>query len=56
MRVVISDMADADIESIGDYIAWDSPARAVTYTDELRHACLGLGEAPLRFAVLDGGD
>lgn len=52
MRVVISDMADADIESIGDYIALDSPDRAVTYTDELRDACLGLGDAPLRFAVL----
>ena len=53
MRVVISDRADVDIESIGDYIAMDSPARAVTYTDELLEACLGLGEAPFRFAVLD---
>ena len=53
MRVVISGQADADIESIGDFIASDNPARAITYTDELLEACLGLGEAPFRFAVLD---
>ena len=53
MRVFISGQADADIEAIGDFIALDNPARAITYTDELLEACLGLGEAPYRFAVLD---
>jgi len=53
MRVIISHEAEADVEEIGDYIAADSPRRAVSYIEELREACLGLSDAPYRFAVLE---
>lgn len=36
MKVVITHLAAADLESIGDRIAARSPARAMTYIDELR--------------------
>ncbi|QQR41292.1 type II toxin-antitoxin system RelE/ParE family toxin [Devosia rhizoryzae] len=53
MRVRLSLLAESDIEAIADYIAQDSPKRALSFTSELRSACMGLGEAPLRFALLE---
>lgn len=35
MRLVISPMAEQDIEEIGDYIALDNPARALSFIEEL---------------------
>jgi toxin ParE1/3/4 len=43
-RVWLSPRADRDIEDIGDYIAADSPARAVTFVAELRMRCLSLAD------------
>jgi toxin ParE1/3/4 len=53
-RLVFSDLAEADLEDIGDYIAQDNPARAVSFLRELREACRGLCDTPLRYPRLDG--
>ena len=36
MRLVITPLAEQDIESIGDYIARDNPRRALSFIRELR--------------------
>jgi toxin ParE1/3/4 len=54
MRLVFSDEAEQDLEAIGDYIAEDSPLRAVSFLKELRIACRGLLDAPMRFSALEG--
>lgn len=46
MKVVITRSAAADLESIGDRIAARSPARAMTYIDELRRRCAQIAEFP----------
>ncbi len=46
MRVAISPRAERDLESIGDYIADDNPARAVSFVAELRAQCAALAKAP----------
>lgn len=53
MKVIVSDLAEADIETITDFIAEDSPRRALSYAAELRAACYGLGDTPYRFAILE---
>lgn len=50
MRVVFSQAAFGDLESIGDYIAKDSPSQAARFTARLVAACNELGQKPLRFA------
>ncbi len=35
MKVSISPLAEQDIEAIGDYIAQDNPARAVSFVESL---------------------
>ncbi len=44
MRVNLSPQANADLEEIGDYIARDNPARALTFIGELKLKCLGLAK------------
>lgn len=46
MRLVISPMAEQDIEEIGDYIALDNPARALSFIEELYQQCRRIGETP----------
>jgi len=46
MRFRFSRRAEADIEEIGDYIARDNPARAITFIAELRARCRGLTDFP----------
>lgn len=46
MKVVITHAAAADLESIGDRIAARSPARAISYIDELRRRCAQIAELP----------
>ena len=53
MRVTISGLAEADIEAIADFIAEDNPPRAGSFARELWDACMGLGDAPFRFAQLE---
>lgn len=44
--VRLSPLAAADLEDIGDYIARDNPARAVTFVAELEEACLLISNNP----------
>jgi toxin ParE1/3/4 len=54
MRLEIVPLARADLRNIGDYIAAESPARALSFVAELRKACAGLVESPFRFAAMEG--
>ena len=46
MHVAISPLAERDLEAIGDYIADDNPARAVSFVAELRDRCTTISQAP----------
>lgn len=48
----LSAEAEYDLETIGDYIARDSPARALNFLQELRSKCLGLADMPERFPLV----
>ncbi len=52
MKVVITVAAEADLRDIGDWIAPDSSARALTFTQELRDRCKRLVDAPLGFPLV----
>ena len=52
MKVVITDPAEVDLESIGDWIARDNPARAATFIKELREACFDIGPRPRAHAFV----
>jgi len=52
MKVFILVTAETDLETIGDWIAAGSPTRALTFVEELRERCLGLGDHPLAYPVL----
>jgi toxin ParE1/3/4 len=52
MRVVITATAEAGLEQIGDFIALDSPGRAISFTHELRAKREGLLEMPKRFPLV----
>jgi plasmid stabilization system protein ParE len=53
MRLVFSPIARQDLLEIGDYIAQDNPARALSFVDELEDSCRGLLETPLRFPLVE---
>ncbi|MGL5363927.1 MAG: type II toxin-antitoxin system RelE/ParE family toxin [Bosea sp. (in: a-proteobacteria)] len=46
MKLVIAAQAEADLEQIADYIAADSPVRALSFVRELRQSCMSLLEWP----------
>lgn len=50
MIVRLTAGAERELEAIGDWIARDNPARADSFAQELREACLGLADFPERFA------
>jgi len=52
MSVIFTDAAEQEIEAIGDYVALESPARALKLIRELRGSCFGLSDMPSRFPVL----
>jgi plasmid stabilization system protein ParE len=52
VEVFLTDAAVVDLESIGDWIAADSPARALTFVELLRERCLQLGEMPFAFPAV----
>ncbi|MET3928036.1 type II toxin-antitoxin system RelE/ParE family toxin [Devosia sp. 2618] len=54
MRVQISGVAERDLLNIALYIAADNPERAFSFVDELQASCRGLGDGPLRFALIPG--
>ena len=46
MRLVISPMAEKDLEEIGDYIAQNNPLRAQYFVEELYEQCRQMGDFP----------
>jgi plasmid stabilization system protein ParE len=50
--VILADSAEAELEAIGDWIAKDSPMRAIRFARELRDACEKLGKRPKAYALL----
>ncbi|MBB3957791.1 type II toxin-antitoxin system RelE/ParE family toxin [Novosphingobium sediminicola] len=52
MIVHLTTEAEFDLETIGDFIAHDNPARALSFLRELRAKCLGLAEMPERFPMV----
>lgn len=46
MRLEIQPRAEADLESIADYIAEDNPSRAVTFVQDLREQCQKIAKSP----------
>lgn len=51
MIVELTAEAEDDLERIADYIARDNPPRAITFIEELRAKCLGLGDFSERFPL-----
>jgi plasmid stabilization system protein ParE len=49
--VVLTEEAEADLESVGDYIAKDNPGRAISFVRELRLKCESLADHPQRFPL-----
>ncbi len=49
MKVVFTLEAIRGLEAIGDFIARDSPRRAITFTNELREKARALANAPRAF-------
>ena len=52
MIVEITAEAEADLEAIGDYIARDNPARAVSFVRELGQSCVELAEFPEAWPIV----
>lgn len=52
MIVVLTEEAVADLTRIADWIAADSPARALTFVRTLRDKCLTLADAPEGYALV----
>ena len=52
MKVAITAEAEADLEAIGDYIARDNPARALSYVRELYQLCLDIADMPQAWPVV----
>lgn len=46
MRLTITPLAEEDLEAIGDYIAVDNPAGALTFIRELREQCQRIAQNP----------
>jgi toxin ParE1/3/4 len=46
MRLIITPLAEQDLEAMGDYIAADNPTRAVSFIRELRAQCQRIASNP----------
>ncbi len=51
MRLIVTPLAEEDLESIGDHIAKDSPRRAATFIGELRSQFKTITANPLAFRL-----
>jgi plasmid stabilization system protein ParE len=51
VRVVFTSSAEQALEQIADFIAQDSPLRAISFIDELREKALGLARSPRAFPL-----
>jgi toxin ParE1/3/4 len=54
MRVKISEVAESELEAIGNFIAEDNPARADSFVLELLDHCRKLAEHPRRYPLISG--
>jgi plasmid stabilization system protein ParE len=54
VKVVLSTNAAIDLQAIGDWIAAENPARAISFVNELIGAIAALSDMPSRFPVLEG--
>jgi plasmid stabilization system protein ParE len=52
MILVITDEAETDLEHIGEWIAQDSPERAVTFIRELRSRCEALTDMAFAYPLV----
>jgi len=52
MIVELTAAAEADLEAIGDYIAQDNPARALSFVQELSRSCLELADMPEAWPIV----
>ena len=52
MIVELTAAAEADLGAIGDYIAQDNPARALSFVRELSRSCLELAEMPEAWPII----
>lgn len=51
MRVELSRFIESDLEAIADWIAEDSPRRAVTFIGEIREAFRRIGDGPQHYQL-----
>lgn len=52
MIVELTAAAEADLESIGDYIARDNPVRASSFVREIHRSCLDIADMPEAWPVV----
>lgn len=52
MKLVFMPSAEADLEAIGDWIAADNPARALSFLTELKLICDVLPDMPRMFPLV----
>lgn len=52
MKVVLTEAAQADLESISRHIALDNPVRAASFVSELLDRCEDLQTSPQRFQLV----
>ena len=52
MIVELTATAEADLESIGDYIARDNPVRAASFVRELYRSCFDIADMPEAWPVV----
>jgi plasmid stabilization system protein ParE len=53
MNVLITLAAEADLLTIGTWIAEDNPSRAETFVEDLRQACKSIGDMPLAYPSVE---
>jgi plasmid stabilization system protein ParE len=53
MKLRFTAAAEADLEAIGDWIAKDNPARALSFVKELRSACATTLDAPEGYPLVE---
>jgi toxin ParE1/3/4 len=52
MIVELTAAAEADLEAIGDYIAQDNPARALSFVQENSRSCMSLADMPEAWPII----
>jgi toxin ParE1/3/4 len=53
VRIEVSSLVEEDLDAIADYLAQDSPRRALNFLRQMRSQILALGHRPLRYRLLN---